>query len=210
MHSIIVLVQYLRVVGLEREWWIDLPELTSIRLGNSAFQFSGGDSTELIMRSDDDEMNWWIDLPKLTTLTTEENYSTTFSCPHIITLEGHLIILYSQTDMPSLTTVTLIKEHTFREKKTVHTKSPFPPSPSFLDITPALQQYLQFIVSFIRHFHPNTKSPFSLHTTITPFLSDCHSFYSYQYISCHAIKHSFKPILSFCSNSRDQPKYSLW
>ena len=68
------------------EWWLDLPELTSIRLGNSAFCFNG-DSSELIMRSDDDEMKWWIDLPKLVFLTTIQD-STSFCYPRSITLES--------------------------------------------------------------------------------------------------------------------------
>ena len=87
MHSINVLVWYLRVNGLKREWWIDLPELTSIRLDKSAFYFDNIVSSELIMRSGCDEMNWWIDLPKLTTLTTDKD-SNTFHYPRIITLEG--------------------------------------------------------------------------------------------------------------------------
>ncbi|KAK8831803.1 hypothetical protein WA577_001861, partial [Blastocystis sp. JDR] len=66
----------------------NLPELTSIQLGDSAFCFKDDDdSSELIMRN----------LPKLTSLTTEGRYSGTFKYPHSITLE----------DMPSLTTVTL-------------------------------------------------------------------------------------------------------
>ena len=91
MHSVSVLAQYLRVNGLKREWWIDLPELTSIRFGTHAFWFNGLISTELIMRSGDDEMKWWIDLPKLTTLTTiipEGWISFTFCNPRHITLEG--------------------------------------------------------------------------------------------------------------------------
>ena len=91
MHSIFVLVQCLRVNGLKREWWLDLPELTSIRLGNDAFKFKHDDSTELIMRSGDDEMKWWIDLPRLTSLTTVKDSvydSYTFCYSHIITLEG--------------------------------------------------------------------------------------------------------------------------
>ena len=88
MHSMIVLVQCLRVNGLKREWWIDLPELTSIRLGYFAFTFKDDDdSTELIMRSDGYEMNWWIDLPKLTSLTTAK-CSSTFNYLRIITLES--------------------------------------------------------------------------------------------------------------------------
>ena len=97
MHSAVVLVQCLRVVGLEREWWLDLPELTSIQLGDSAFWFKDDDSSELIMRSGDDEMNWWIDLPKLTSLTAEGDDSRTFLYPSIITLEGisyHSILTY--------------------------------------------------------------------------------------------------------------------
>ena len=109
--------------------------------------------------------------------------------------------------MPSLTTVTLKKRSALRHKESVHTKSSSSSSPSFLDITPALQYYLQFIVSFTRHSHPNTKSPFSLHTTIAPFPPHYHSF---SVILYHDIKHSFKPILSFHSNSRDRAKQSLF
>ena len=50
--------------------------------------------------------------------------------------------------MPSLTTVTLDKGRAFKYKKTIHTKSFFPSSSSFLDITPALQQYLSSPLSF--------------------------------------------------------------
>ena len=50
--------------------------------------------------------------------------------------------------MPSLTTVALNKEYTFNYKETVHTKS-FPSfSPSSLDISPALSDYLSFPPSF--------------------------------------------------------------
>ena len=87
MHSGSVLVLCLRVNGLKREWWLDLPELTSIRLGEHTFCFDDA-SSELIMRSGDDEMKWWIDLPKLTSLTTEGNKSWTFLYPRSITLEG--------------------------------------------------------------------------------------------------------------------------
>ena len=54
--------------------------------------------------------------------------------------------------MPSLTTVTLNKENAFDYKKTVHTKSLSSSSPSFLDITPALQQYLKYPLSFTHDF----------------------------------------------------------
>ena len=88
MHSIIVLVWCLRVNLPEIEWRIDLPELISIQLGTSAFRFTDDKSSELIMRSDDDEMNWWIDLPKLTTLTANGNRSYSFQYPRSITLES--------------------------------------------------------------------------------------------------------------------------
>ena len=87
VYSVIVLMQYLRVNRLKRDWWLDLPELTSIRLGYWAFDFKDDDSSELIMRSDDDGMKWWIDLPKLTSLTTTER-SIIFRFPRIINLEG--------------------------------------------------------------------------------------------------------------------------
>ena len=54
----------------------------------------------------------------------------------------------SQTDMPSLTTVSLNKKCAFKCKRTIHTKSVSSFSPSFLDITPALQQYLSSSLSF--------------------------------------------------------------
>ena len=88
MHSIIVLVQCLRVKLQDWEWWIDLPELTTIQLGDTAFWFNyKNESSELIMRSEYDEVNWTIDLPKLATLTAEK-YSTVFQYPHSITLES--------------------------------------------------------------------------------------------------------------------------
>ena len=100
-HLRSVLVQYLRVNDLKGEWWIDLPELTSIRLGDNAFRFKDDDeSSELIMRSGDDEMKWWIDLPKLTSLTTEGDYSWSFIYPRSITLEGisyHSTLTYRHT-----------------------------------------------------------------------------------------------------------------
>ena len=50
--------------------------------------------------------------------------------------------------MPSLITVTLRKGVAFYHKKTLHTKSSTSSTPSFLDITPALQYYLSFPLSF--------------------------------------------------------------
>ena len=78
------------------------------------------------------------------------------------------ITLSSQTDMPSLTTVTLDKKWAFKEKKTLHTKSPSPSPPSFLDITPALRYYLYSPLSCT---HSSSSIPHILKTTtshITP------------------------------------------
>ena len=51
-HSSIVIVLCLRVNDCGVSDWIDLPELTSIQMGRSAFQFwNSDDSTTLIMRS---------------------------------------------------------------------------------------------------------------------------------------------------------------
>ena len=64
--------------------------------------------------------------------------------------------------MPSLTTVTLTKGWAFSEKKTVHTKSSSSSSPSFLDITPALSDYLSFPLSFT-HDSPSILSKRIIH-----------------------------------------------
>ena len=85
------------------------------------------------------------------------------------------ITLSSQTDMPSLTTVTLTKGWAFYYKKNTHTKSISPSSPSFLDITSALSRYL-FSLSFtpyssIPHSQTNhILSPKTAHSTLTRIL----------------------------------------
>ena len=80
---------YLRVNDVKGEWWLDLPELTSIQLGSGVFQFRDDDSSVLVMRSGDDNVKWWIDLPKLTSLIREREDSSTFYNPRSITLEGN-------------------------------------------------------------------------------------------------------------------------
>ena len=60
-----------------------------------------------------------------------------------------VVILSSQIDMPSLTDVFLVKEHAFKHKKAVHSKSSSSSAPSLLDITSALSDYLSFL-SFTR------------------------------------------------------------
>ena len=139
MYLSFVIVLCLRVNDMKREWGIDLPELTSIRLGYCTFSFCGGESTELIMRSDHTPVKWWLDLPKLTTLTTEGEDSESFRCPHHIILESASSIPSSLLDMPSLATVTL--PHAFEDKNDVriigcHTSS----FPSFVAIG-SLEEY---------------------------------------------------------------------
>ncbi|KAK8826017.1 hypothetical protein AV274_3952 [Blastocystis sp. ATCC 50177/Nand II] len=63
----------------------NLPELTSIHFGWSAFSFKSDDSSKLIMRN----------LPKLTTIVTEGETNSVFSSIHSIVLEN----------IPSLTTI---------------------------------------------------------------------------------------------------------
>ena len=71
MHSSYALMWYLRVSDLRWEWWLDLPELTSIQLGKDAFGFSDCFySGHLVMRSKWIGLLWWLDLPSLTSLTT--------------------------------------------------------------------------------------------------------------------------------------------
>ena len=98
-----------------------------------------------------------------------------------------LITLSSQADMPSFTTVTLTEGIAFKRSSTVHTKSPSPSSPSSLDITPALLQYLSFPLSStnhsschfsalspstpIRRFHYTPSETLFTHFTIIVFLA---------------------------------------
>ena len=111
--------------------------------------------------------------------------------------------------MPSLTTVTLDKIYAFQRKKTVHTKSPSPSSPSSLDITPALQQYLSFPLSStnhsschfsalspstpIRRFHYTPSETLFTHFTIIVFLA--------LILSIHPLRF----ILQFHSHMLDYP-----
>ena len=74
--------------------------------------------------------------------------------------------------MPSLTTVTLTKRCAFSRKKTIHTKSPSSSSPSFLDIAPALSDYLSFPLSFTQYsfseFPPAATHPSSFQEKTLP------------------------------------------
>ena len=111
--------------------------------------------------------------------------------------------------MPSLTTVTLTKGRAFIYKKAVHTKSSSSSSPSSLDITPALQQYLSFPLSStnrsschfsalspstpIRRFHYTPSETLFTHSTIIVFLA--------LILSIHPLRF----ILQFHSHMPDYP-----
>ena len=59
MHSLIVLVLCLRVIDCDVSDWLDLPELTSIQMGEDALMFNNADyCSELIMQSDEMNVNW--------------------------------------------------------------------------------------------------------------------------------------------------------
>ena len=60
------------------DWWIDLPELTSIELGRNAFRFKDDDDKcELIIQGKCGDVKWQSDLPKVETFVTT-NKSQTF------------------------------------------------------------------------------------------------------------------------------------
>ena len=85
-----------------------------------------------------------------------------YSVVHSITLVTSLWRVFSNTlssqaDIPSLTTVVLDKREAFSYwEKDVHVKSSSSSSPSFLDITPALQQYLSCPLSFTHSFQSSS------------------------------------------------------
>ena len=98
MHSSYALMWYLRVSDLKWEWWLDLPELTSIQLGEDAFCFHNCFfSGHLVMQSKWSGLRLRIDLPKLTTLTTIGEESSSFG-------QVYYIILESDSFSPLLTT----------------------------------------------------------------------------------------------------------
>ena len=89
----------------------------------------------------------------LTTLTTvgEEDQNSSFTNPQYITFEGSLFHTHWQSDLPRLTNVYLTKK-AFGWKKKVTTNSLSSFLTSQLDITPALQKYLDSCVSS-KHCH---------------------------------------------------------
>ena len=59
MHSVVVLLLCLRVIDCDVSDWLDLPELTSIQMGEDALMFCmDGGGNELIMQSDEMNVNW--------------------------------------------------------------------------------------------------------------------------------------------------------
>ena len=111
------------------------------------------------------------------------------------------ITLSSQTDMPSLSTVALYKGLAFRYKKTVHTKSISPSSPSFLDITPDLQHYLSFPLSST-HDSSSILSKRIIHTSL-PSLSSHHTVLQFPIGECERMCQSSTslPLVPFPSTT---------
>ena len=105
------------------------------------------------------------------------------------------ITLSSPTDMPSLTTVTLTKGWAFYYKKNTHTKSISPSSPSFLDITPALQQYLSFPLSST-HDSPSILSKRVILISL-PSPSSHHTNPQFPIMECVRMCHSIIPLHLF-------------
>ena len=83
----------------------------------------------------------------LTSLTTvgEEDKNSSFTNVFFITFEGPLFPIHSQSDLPRLTNVYLTKK-AFGFKKKVTTNSLLSVLSSQVDITPALQKYLDSLV----------------------------------------------------------------
>ena len=98
------------------------------------------------------------------------------------------ITLSSQTDMPSLSTVTLDKIWAFYYKKTPNTKSSPSSSPSFLDITSALREYLNYPLSFT-HDSASILSKRLIHTSL-PSLSSHHTHPQFPVDECMRMCHS--------------------
>ena len=96
------------------------------------------------------------------------------------------ITLSSPTDIPSLTTITL--PYAFKRRKNIHTKSSSSSSPSFLDITPALQQFLKYPLSST-HDSPSILSKWVIHTSL-PSLSSHHTHPQFPVEECVRMCHS--------------------
>ena len=191
MHSGGVLVLCLRVNQPEGEWWVDLPELTSIQLGLSAFCFKYDYSSELIMRSISTRMKWWIDLPKLTSLSAGDG--NTFCFPHHVTLKSLAFLFHSLVDIPELKEVVLPKG--FSHARTVVTRgSIFVSHMSLLDVG-AFQPFLSEKGIPTSHTVFGCCSTYSLPCYHTHSCTSHHShffhFLSILAISTHIICHTF-------------------
>ena len=109
------------------------------------------------------------------------------------------ITLSSQADIPSLTNVVLVERYTFRRLESTHVKSPSSSSSSCLDITPALQQFIHFIVSFTRNSSsPSRTQDTSSNTIISKDNPASPSYFSKQ---VHAWKHVKQLAFPDCQES---------
>ena len=139
---------HLRVSYWEGEWWIDLPQLTSIRLGRNAFLFDWDDPNSgiLYMKSRKAIIGSWIDLPRLAVFTAEGDESNSFTNLNIIDLEGSACQTLWRVDLPLLTTVVLTNS-AFKCQKRVTVRSRSVWLPSFIDAG-VLARYFNWFVSF--------------------------------------------------------------
>ena len=114
MQSVIVIVLCLRVIDCDVIDWLDLPELTSIQVGDLAFTYDMDDaSSTLIMQSDCVNVNWRTRLAQ--THNTHSTYNRRHYPIHIRVSSSHhsrewfSSVMKWCLDMPSLTNVDLPK-----------------------------------------------------------------------------------------------------
>ena len=119
------------------------------------------------------------------------------------------ITLSSQADIPSLTNVVLVERYTFRRLESTHVKSPSSSSSSCLDITPALQQFIHFIVSFTRNSSsPSRTQDTSSNTIISKDNPASPSYFSKQVHAWKHVKQAVFPRLSGISEDNETVIYT--
>lgn len=97
---------FFKVILLQGDDGVDLPELTIIQLGFDALAFDGYES-RFVMRSCSDERSSRLDLPKLISLKTTESSSYSLREAMNVVLESATGRKSSTLDMPSLTDIYL-------------------------------------------------------------------------------------------------------
>ena len=139
MHSSVVLVLCLRVIDCDVIDWLDLPELTSIQLGASAFMFNWDDaSTTLIMRGAEMNVKWLSRLAQTHFNHNSKHYRLGWRssrelhiplCSIHHSWEWFSSIPKSALDMPSISYVYLPRAFERKKWATVRSTHFIPPSP---------------------------------------------------------------------------------